>query len=202
MKKKVALNKSSLKSQQADLKLYKQYLPSLDLKRQQFLAELRKARDEKAATERRIKELYEESSSWLSLLGSGEVSLEGLVEVKEVALDEENILGVHVPLLREVKIDRQEYSLITKPPWVDAAVELAEKLIRLRLQLEVDSQRLVRIQEALRTITQRVNLFDQVLIPEARETIRTINIYLADAQRAGVIRAKLAKEKTKARRQF
>ena len=48
---KPALNKTSLKNQRDNLKLYQQYLPSLDLKRQQFLAELKKARERFAQTE-------------------------------------------------------------------------------------------------------------------------------------------------------
>ncbi|MEM6429093.1 MAG: V-type ATP synthase subunit D, partial [Deinococcota bacterium] len=48
---------------------------------------------------------------------------------------------------------------------------------------------------AVKRTTQRVNLFDKVLIPNAQETIRRIQIFLADADRAAVVRAKLAKQK-------
>ena len=44
-------------------------------------------------------------------------------------------------------------------------------------------------------MTQRFNLFDKVLIPRTRTNIRKISIYLADAERAGVVKSKIAKRK-------
>jgi V/A-type H+/Na+-transporting ATPase subunit D len=43
---------------------------------------------------------------------------------------------------------------------------------------------------------QRVNLFEKVKIPQAKEGIRVIRIFLGDQQTAGVARAKLAKGRT------
>ena len=45
------------------------------------------------------------------------------------------------------------------------------------------------------TTSQRVNLFEKVKIPEAKENIRAINIFLGDQQTTGVARSKLAKGK-------
>jgi V/A-type H+-transporting ATPase subunit D len=50
--------------------------------------------------------------------------------------------------------------------------------------------------QELRTTTQRVNLFEKVKIPECRENIRKIRIYLGDLDTAGVVRSKIAKRKT------
>jgi len=44
-----------------------------------------------------------------------------------------------------------------------------------------------------------VNLFEKVKIPEAKENIRAINIFLGDQQTTGVARSKLAKGKSVAR---
>jgi V/A-type H+-transporting ATPase subunit D len=38
-----------------------------------------------------------------------------------------------------------------------------------------------------------VNLFDKILIPTAKKNIQKIQIYLADAERAAVVRSKLTK---------
>jgi V/A-type H+-transporting ATPase subunit D len=48
----------------------------------------------------------------------------------------------------------------------------------------------------LRITNQRVNLFEKIKIPEAKENIRMIRIYLGDQQTAGVARAKIAKRKS------
>ena len=55
------------------------------------------------------------------------------------------------------------------------------------------------MEQAVTTITQRVNLFDKVLIPRAAANIKKIRIYLSDKEREGVVRAKTAKSKTAAR---
>jgi V/A-type H+/Na+-transporting ATPase subunit D len=49
--------------------------------------------------------------------------------------------------------------------------------------------------EELRITTQRVNLFEKVKIPDTRENIRRINIFLGDQQTAAVVRGKLSKNK-------
>ena len=47
----------------------------------------------------------------------------------------------------------------------------------------------------LRTTSQRVNLFEKVKIPETKENIRKIGIYIGDQQTAAVVRGKIAKRK-------
>ena len=47
----------------------------------------------------------------------------------------------------------------------------------------------------LRTTSQRVNLFEKVKIPEAKNNIRVIGIFLGDQQTAAVVRGKIAKKK-------
>lgn len=48
---------------------------------------------------------------------------------------------------------------------------------------------------AERSVTQLFNLFGKVLIPKTKGNIKTIQICLVDAERAGVINSKLAKSK-------
>ena len=48
---------------------------------------------------------------------------------------------------------------------------------------------------AVRRITQRVNLFEKILIPNAQKNIQRIRIFLGDAERSAVVRSKLAKAK-------
>ena len=88
--------------------------------------------------------------------------------------------------------------LFASPTWVDDGMELVEKLIQLDVQKEILEEQRRRIQEELRTTNQRVNLFEKIKIPEARENIRIIKIFLGDEQTAAVARAKTAKRLTEA----
>jgi V/A-type H+-transporting ATPase subunit D len=66
----------------------------------------------------------------------------------------------------------------------------------LELQRQVADQRVARLQDAVRKITQRVNLFEKVLIPRAEANIRKIVLFLSDQECAAVVRSKIAKSKT------
>ncbi|MBU4330371.1 MAG: V-type ATP synthase subunit D, partial [Acidobacteria bacterium] len=87
------------------------------------------------------------------------------------------------------------YSLFSTPPWVDSAVDDLRKLNRRRERAALIRIEINLIKKELTKIIQRINLFEKVMIPKAKEAIRTISIYLADEQTAGVGRAKIAKAK-------
>jgi len=191
----VSYNKSSLKRERDQLKLYDQYLPSLDLKRQQLLMELKKSRQTLTDSREQMAELRRRADDWLPLLAIRGVDVSGLVKVERVAFGEQNLLGVHLPFLETVDLAVQSYSFLSKPHWVDALVETLAEVVRLRVQMQVMEQRTRLLAAALRTVTQRVNLFEKILIPETSARIRKIRLVLADNERAGVIRSKLAKAK-------
>jgi V/A-type H+-transporting ATPase subunit D len=69
------------------------------------------------------------------------------------------------------------------------------EMLELGVRRQVEQRRLALLDEAVKTITQRVNLFDKVLIPRTRENIKRIRIYLSDEQMAAVVRSKIAKRK-------
>jgi V/A-type H+-transporting ATPase subunit D len=68
-------------------------------------------------------------------------------------------------------------------------------MLTARLKVQIAHQRVALLAKAVDTITQRVNLFDKVLIPNARSNIKKIRIYLSDEQTSAVTRSKIAKRK-------
>jgi V/A-type H+-transporting ATPase subunit D len=68
-------------------------------------------------------------------------------------------------------------------------------MLELKIRLKVDKKRVEILQQAVKKVTQRVNLFDKVLIPRAQRNIRKIRIFLSDTERAAVVRAKITKNK-------
>ena len=69
------------------------------------------------------------------------------------------------------------------------------------MRAEISGERLRILTGAVRRITQRVNLFDKILIPTAKQNIQKIRIFLGDAERASVITSKLAKKKQQQQRE-
>lgn len=192
---KTSLNKSTLQKRREQLKLYRRVLPSLDLKRQQLTAELRRARDSEAELSRGFNEVLEGIGQRLPMLADTQMDLASLVTVDRIEVHEENLLGVRVPALTAVDCRVRDYSRLAKPHWVDAVVEALERTVRLQAELEVAGERVRRLEVAVRRITQRVNLFEKILIPEAQKDIQRIRIFLGDQERDSVVRSKIAKRK-------
>jgi V/A-type H+-transporting ATPase subunit D len=191
----LTLSKASLSQEGARLKTYERFLPSLDLKRRQLINERARAAAVLADTTQAIADLRERLRAELPMASDLEVEVTGLVSVTGLELGEDNLLGVRLPRLDRVSLDRRAYALLAKPEWVDRLAELLADMLELRIRIQVHRRRLSLLDDAVRTVTQRVNLFDKVLIPRTRENIRRIRIFLADGERAAVVRAKIAKAK-------
>jgi V/A-type H+-transporting ATPase subunit D len=191
----LSLSKSSLSKQTRQLKTYERFLPSLDLKRKQLMAERVKARNRLAQIDHDMAELSRRVGEILPMLANHEVELESLVRVRQVRLGHENVVGTRLPLLEGLDVAVRDYGYIAKPHWVDRLVSELRAMLELRVARQVQQRRLALLETAVRKVTQRVNLFEKVLIPRTRENIRRIGIALSDAERAAVVRAKIAKGK-------
>ncbi len=191
----VSLSKSSLQRQREKLRLYERFLPSLELKRQQLAAEHKKAVEALAEAEQGADNASRSLSGLLPILGSTPMKLSGLVAVRRVELAEEDLLGLRLPTLRAVEFDEKPYSMLTTPFWFDELVACVKDVVTYRLRLQVYRARVGRIEGAVRRVSQRVNLFEKVLIPTAHRDIARIKIALSDVERAAVVTSKIAKAK-------
>jgi len=192
---KLKLSKQSMHHQQEQLKLYKRLLPSLDLKRRQLTMEAQKAQEEHAAAVALIAALETRIGEELPMLADEGLHLRDLVVVKGYQLGEQNIVGVRLPVLESLDCQVAEYSPLATPPWLDILVQRLKDAKTCRLRAEIAAQRLDILRLQLRRITQRVNLFDKILIPTAHRNIQRIRIYLGETERAAVVTSKLAKSK-------
>ena len=189
------LNKSSLAREMAQLKSYERFLPSLDLKRQQLMAEKAKAIAEVARLEAEVKELAEQVGREVPMLGNRGIDLSELVQLTDYHLGEENVVGTRLPVLDRIEVAVRPYSPMVLPHWVDQVTRLLHDMLTARLKVQVAHRRVELLARAVNTITQRVNLFDKVLIPTARSNIKKIRIHLSDEQTSAVTRSKIAKRK-------
>jgi V/A-type H+-transporting ATPase subunit D len=196
----MTLNKSALHKEREALRLYERVLPSLDLKRMQLTAERDRAREALKEARQAVSRLSESTGRELPMLADADVDISGLVTLTAVHRGEENVVGVRLPTLDSVEFAPLAYSLLAKPHWVDSAVRRIREMVELRLHEAVAVERERALEKSVRRITQRVNLFEKVLIPSARENIKKIQVVLADAERAAVVRSKITKSIQQARR--
>jgi V/A-type H+/Na+-transporting ATPase subunit D len=191
----IALNKSSLQQERNELHLFQRFLPSLELKRQQLTAEHKQAMQVLAEAERGADQASRSLAALLPILGSSQMKLSGLVRTRRIDVAEEDVLGLRLPTLRAVEFDVADYSLLATPFWIDDLVTCLKEVVTYRIRLQVYRQRVARMQRAVRRVTQRVNLFEKVLIPNAKRNIAHLQIFLSDIERAAVVTSKIAKAK-------
>jgi len=191
---KLRLTKNELKKQKEALKRFIRYLPTLELKKQQLVVEIKKIDEMVKELELKIEGIEKDVDTWVGLFAE-EVSLESLLKIKNVNTDVTNIAGIDIPLFNSVEFDEKAYDYMTTPLWVDKALSIMKELISLRVQIQVYIIQQKILKEELRVTVQRINLFDKVMIPQAKNRIRTIRIYLGDLQTAEVVRGKIAKSK-------
>ncbi|MET0049975.1 MAG: V-type ATP synthase subunit D [Candidatus Thiodiazotropha sp.] len=191
----LSLSKSSLSTQNRRLKTFERYLPSLDMKRRQLIAERAKAVAAIRETEQEIETLRRKVEQGLPMGSNEEVNIENLVQVSTLELGEENVMGVRLPKVETLELKQAPYGLMAKPEWIDNFAWRLGQMLELRIRIQIQQRRVSLLNDAARTITQRVNLFDKVLIPRTKDNIRRIQIFLADGERAAVVRAKIAKGK-------
>lgn len=196
---KLALNKSSLARETAQLAEFKRFLPSLELKRLQVMAERAKAMETVKRLENDYERRFTELADQTPMLSNEQVSVEGLVSLVSVERGEQNLSGTILPTLGKVELKTEDYSLLTRPHWVDPVVRALQELVRLNLERDVARERVELLIKAEAVISRRVNLFEKRLIPLAEKNIKKIRMALSDAERDAVVRAKISKRKTAAR---
>jgi len=177
------------------LAAFEKALPALDLKRQKLLAAKAAAERALDRTENELHEFENEVPKELAMLANRSIDLTGLVVVRSVSVGRQNVAGLSIPSWISAELERKSYSFLVRPHWVDRVAELLEQCAETKLRLRVEKRRLELLEEARRRVTQRVNLFEKVLIPRSKAHIRRIQVHLGDAERAAVVRAKVAQRK-------
>jgi len=192
---KIKLTKNELKVQKDALKMYRRYLPTLTLKKQQLQAEIRTIEAKAKAVRKAKEELEKGFRSWIAVFCEKEAFPDGIITVSNIRKGMGNIAGVAIPTYEGADFSRGDYDLYETPLWVDIAANHMEKAMSLDLEAEVLDEQVRLLEAELRSTTQRVNLFEKVKIPETEENIKKISIYMADQQVNAVVRSKISKRK-------
>ena len=196
---KIKLTKNELKKQKESLKRFTRYLPTLELKKQQLLVEVRNIQREVREIGNEIKKLENDVDKWIDVFGE-DVGIQDLFEIKEVNTTTDNIAGIDVPIFKDLNIETEEYDLMKYPLWVDFGLEAVKKIIKLKTKIDILHEQQNILESELRITIQRINLFDKIKIPESRDNIKKIRIFLGDQQTAAVVRGKISKSKLEKKR--
>jgi len=190
----IKLTKNEQKLQKDRLKQYQRYLPTLQLKKQQLQAVITKTKADLEQKEVERAQMIGDLDDWVAVFAENEIfaeskKLDHLVQPDTVICKNENIAGVTVPAFQEL------YDVDDYPLWVDTAIIKLREIARLDALVSTLRKQEALLEKELRSTSQRVNLFEKVKIPEAKENIRIIGVFLGDQQTAAVVRGKISKKK-------
>ncbi len=188
----VKLTKNELKQQKDALKRFRRYLPTLQLKKQQLQRVIRQVEIQMRSKDEQRINLEREIMSWVEVFGE-DIDISEFLSIRSLKTDTGNIAGIDIPVFEGIEFDELPYDLFVLPPWVDRGIHAVKRLLALDAEVRILKKQLQLLSVELRITTQRVNLFEKVKIPETRESIRMIRIYLGDQQTAAVVRGKIAK---------
>ena len=191
---KIRLTQGELKRQRDSLRQYERYLPTLQLKKQQLQLEILHQQRSRTERENSLATWEETAKEWLGLLIEAPEIGQWIVPERIIAT-RKNIAGVDVPVFIRVDFVPAEYDLFTTPLWVDTVLERLKERVSLGEELSILEQGINILRHELRITTQRVNLFEKIKIPEAKEAIRVIKIAMGDRMTSAVGRSKIAKNK-------
>ena len=161
----VKLTKNEQKVQKDRLKQFQRYLPTLQLKKQQLQSVVMQVTAQLEKVEAERLKIVDGLDGWIA------------------------------PVFEELTFEEISYDVADYPLWVDTAVVTLREIARLDALVKTLRTQVELLERELRSTAQRVNLFEKVKIPEARENIRVIGIYLGDQQTSAVVRGKIAKKK-------
>lgn len=188
----VKRTQGELKRQRTALQQYERYLPTLQLKKQQVQLEILRQRATLRESIDALSDMKRSAESWSGLLVESPEIRTYLVP-EAIVTSRRNIAGVDIPVFERAVFPPAEYDLFVTPFWMDAGVAALRDMVALQEATRVVEEGIAVLNRELRVTTQRVNLFEKVKIPEAKEAIRLIKIYLGDQMTSAVGRSKIAK---------
>ena len=196
----VKLTKNELKVQKDRLKQFQRYLPTLQLLLFQLQSVVMQVTAQLEQVEQQRRAAVAGLDDWVAVFAENDSfpadkRLETLIRPHHVVCGQENIAGVTVPVFQELSFEEIQYDVADYPLWVDTAAVRLREIARLDALEKTLRRQVELLEQELRSTAQRVNLFEKVKIPEAKENIRVIGIYLGDQQTSAVVRGKIAKKK-------
>ncbi len=134
---KIKLTKNELKVQKDALKMYRRYLPTLTLKKQQLQAEIHTIEAKAEAVRAARQNLERNFRTWIAVFSEENAFPKDIISVTNIRRGVGNIAGVSIPTYEGADFSRSDYDLYETPLWVDIAADHMEKAMSLDLEAEV-----------------------------------------------------------------
>ncbi|MFA6914960.1 MAG: V-type ATP synthase subunit D [Parachlamydiales bacterium] len=192
----IKLTKNDLRNQQIRLAQLERYLPTLQLKKAMLQAQVQEARQEIEVLQNSYRQQHQKIESFSAVYSSfSNINYEQAAKIDKIHRRFENIAGIEVPYFEKIDFRPYEYGLFETPIWTDSAITGIRNLVSSSVAVDVAKEKKEILENELREVSIRVNLFEKILIPRALRNIKKIKVFLGDLQLAAVSQAKIAKTK-------
>lgn len=193
MAERIKLNKVSLREQKQKLALYRRFLPALEARKQQFLLQLGLVRKDIQRRREALSALLTAMAQWSALVWDLEPLMRYFLKIEEVKFSLHNVAGLKIPHFESVVFADPGYSVFATAYGFETVLARMREAIELREEIRILDEQERILSDGFRKTSQRINLYEQRLIPDCREALRKIAVYLQDQQAAAVGVAKAAK---------
>ena len=192
---KILMNKNTLAALKNELKGYHIALPVFEMKEQQLKEVVQTIETAVNRLNEAIETTNAETKSWAAVMAEQTIDLSQLVKVDELDTETQEIAGVIVEQFNTISFKEKEIDYFSTPLWVDAAMEAIKDQKTNLEMLKLELENLERVSLELAEARRMKNALKEVFIPETKENIRKIEIYLGDVERLAIGCAKLVKKK-------
>jgi V/A-type H+-transporting ATPase subunit D len=192
---KILMNKNTLAALKIELKEYHTALPVFEMKEQKLKEVVQTVESNVARLKQSIAETNEKTKMWVGVMAEEKVDLNEMAKVNQVVTEKREIAGVTIEVFENMVFEDAEVDLFNTPLWVDAAMEVIRDQKTNHTLIEIEERNLELLSEELAEARRMKNALKEVFIPETKENIRKIEIYLGDVERLAIGCAKLVKKK-------
>lgn len=197
----VKFTKNEMGRLQKKLQQLRKYLPTLQLKKMLLQAEIVKAAEEIALNKRKYDEEVVILATSMSLLSDPSIKyIKDDIQIEKQDFSVDNIAGIEVPVLSSVTFKKSDTISSVRPFWHVDMLDHVKATKKAFLLWKTSQKKKAILDDELRNVSIRVNLFEKRLIPDAEADISKIRVFLGDQDLAAVSLSKLAKEKIEKRK--
>ena len=197
----IKYTKSELRDQQIRLGQLQRYLPTLQMKKAMLQLEINEVLGKLDHHSVHMTTCEHKLASYSALLTEPDASsLFTNCTIQSVKKKYENIAGVEIPVFESITFEDSDYFLFDTPVWLESGILGVQDLVTVREQMEILTEKKRLLNQELKDVSIRVNLFEKRMIPNTEANIKKIKIFLGDQQLAAVSQAKVSKRKIEERK--
>ena len=172
-------NKTSLQDLNKQLQVRVRALPTIKNKETALRMEVKKAKDEAAALDRKLEEKIRAYDYMARLWVEFD---QNLIRISDVEVSVKKIAGVRTPVLDDIIFEIADFSLINNPDWYFDGIKILKELAQVAIEREFFYRKMKLLDHARKKTTQKVNLYEKVQIPGYEEAILKIKRFIEDEE--------------------